>query len=380
VKTRIRSIAVNAMLSVLSIGLSLLFLEFAAGYLYEHEPYGNGKRTVDYYLGKVAPSGSVENESNKGYLRPHPYLLYTNAPNFRGAGYQQTNSLGYRNEEFEIQKDKDTIRILCLGGSTTFMWPYIKNPKDTWVAQLERKLQAISARRVQVINAGLSYGTSAEAVAGYVFRHRHLQPDVIIYHGGGNDVLPLFFDGYDAEYTHFRGHGNGLVSRPGERSFLARSNIAKYLYARWLEPVPTVYFTKPFWEVPPQDALERVTRQEPEGFRRNVEYLVLQAKQAGSQIILFGFLQAREENLAKNARVFAGYEEALVLGLQKSYEVMAQVALRHDIPFIIPPQEKFKDEWFQDNCHLTVEGETTKADILYEVLKKYPLFRKPTGV
>ena len=260
------------------------------------------------------------------------------------------------------------------------MWPYIKDPKDTWSAQLERKLQAISGKQVQVINAGLSYGTSAEAVAGYVFRHQHLQLDIIIYHGGGNDVLPLFFDEYNAEHTHFRGHGNGLTPRPAERPFLARSNIAKYLYARWLEPVATVYFTSPFWEVSPEDALKRVTSREPEGFRRNVEYLVSQATQTGSQMILFGFLQARKENLTKNARAFAGYEEALVIGLQKSYEVMAQVARRHGIPFIIPPQEKFKDEWFQDNCHLTVEGEATKAEFLFEVLKENPLFRKPAGV
>lgn len=375
--TRIRSIAVGAMLSLLSIGISILFLEFAAGYLYEHAAYSNGKRTVDYYLGKARSSGSDGSQSGEGSLLSHPYLLYTNLPNLHGDGYQQTNSLGYRNEEFEIQKDKDTIRILCLGGSTTFMWPYIKNPKDVWVAQLERKLQAISGKRVQVINAGLNYGTSAEVVAGYVFRYRHLQPDLIIYHGGGNDVLPLFFDGYDVEYAHFRDHGNGLKPRPGERTLLARSNIAKYLYARWLEPVGTVFYTKPFWEIPPQDAMERVARTDPEGFRRNVDYLVSQGKQAGSQVILFGFLQARKENLTKNAGAFRGYEETLVLGLQKSYEVMDQVARRHGIPFIIPPQEKFKDEWFQDNCHLTEEGEAMKADILFDALKENPLFRKP---
>ena len=55
---------------------------------------------------------------------------------------------------------------LVLGGSTTFMWPFIKNPADSWVARLETKLQAISSKRVQVINGGINYGTSAEALAG----------------------------------------------------------------------------------------------------------------------------------------------------------------------------------------------------------------------
>ena len=108
-------------------------------------------------------------------LLPHPYLLYNNIPNMQADGYQQTNSLGYRNDEFPLEKPAETIRILCLGGSTTYMWPYVKNPKDTWVARLETKLQAISRKRVQVINGGLNYGTSAEALAGYVFRHRFLK-------------------------------------------------------------------------------------------------------------------------------------------------------------------------------------------------------------
>lgn len=374
--TRTRSIVVGAVLSLISIGLSMFILEFAAGVLYEQASYANGKRTVAYYEGKASAAGETGG-SGQTSLMPHPYLLYANVPNFRAAGYQQTNSLGYRNEEFTVEKDKDTIRVLCLGGSTTYMWPYVKNPKDTWVAQLEAKLQTISGKRVQVINGGLNYGTSAEAVAGYVFRHRHLEPDLIIYHGGGNDVLPLFFDGYDPEYAHFRDHGSGLRPRPGERTLLSRSNIAKYLYARWLEPVGTVFYTKPFWEVPRQEAVERVKRTDPEGFRRNVEYLVSQAKQAGSQVVLFGFLQARKENLSKNAQAFTGYEDALVIGLEKTYAVMDQVARRHGIPFIIPPQDKFKDEWFLDNCHLTVEGEAMKAEILFDALKGNALFRKP---
>src|SRR5690606_14357674 len=87
-------------------------------------------------------------------------------------------------------------------------------PADTWVARLEAKLQAQTGRSVQVINAGLNYGTSVEALAGYVFRHRFLKPDLVIYHGGGNDVMPLFFDGYNPEYTHF-----------SESTGTARSNV-----------------------------------------------------------------------------------------------------------------------------------------------------------
>lgn len=374
---RIRSLAhvlVIAVLPLASLGLSVVMLELAAGYLYDRAGLANGKRMVDLYLGRTTEIRSGAKEAEKASITPHPYLLFVHTPNMIIDGYQQTNSLGYRNKEFSAEKPADTIRILVLGGSTTFMWPYVKNPADTWVARLESKLQAISSKRVQVINAGINYGTSAEALAGYVFRHRFLQPDIVIYHGGGNDVLPLFFDHYNPEYTHFRSAGSGGNPRPGEKPLLANSNTARYLYARWLEPVGSVVVTQPFWEVPPQVALERVRQQAPIGFERNMDSLITLSKSLGSDVVLFGFLQARKQNLSKNAGVFKGYEDALILGLEKNYEVLARAGHRHHVPFVIPAQDRFQDEWFQDNCHLTAEGEEVKAQIMFEELKTHPQF------
>ena len=377
--TGLRNILLVTVVGLASIGVSVAFLEVATGYLYARAGLANGKRTIDLYLDRPTEFRSSVKGAENASLVPHPYLLYTHTPNFIANGYRQTNSLGYRNEEFAVEKPDNTIRILVLGGSTTFMWPFIKNPADTWVARLEGKLQAISSQRVQVINAGINYGTSAEALAGYVFRHRFLQPDIVIYHGGGNDVLPLFFEHYNPEYTHFRSQGSGTVPRPGEKTLLAGSNTGKYLYARWLEPVGSIFVTKPFWEVDPQVALERVKRQASEGFERNIDYLVTLSKSSGSDVVLFGFLQARKENLSKNAGAFKGFEEALVVGLEKNYDVLQKVARRHAVPFLIPDQDRFHDEWFQDNCHLTPAGEEVKAQIMFEELRKHPQFSQSPG-
>ncbi len=365
---RVQHLLVLTVIFLASLGLSVALLEVATGYLYDRAGLANGKRTIDLYLDRTTAVGS------NASVTPHPYLLYTHTPHLMADGFRQTNSLGYRNEEFTVEKPAGTIRVLVLGGSTTFMWPFIKNPADTWVARLETKLQAITSKRVQVINGGINYGTSAEALAGFVFRHRFLQPDIVIYHGGGNDVLPLFFENYNPEYTHFRSHGSGTAPRPGEKRILAHSNTGKYLYARWLEPVGSVFVTKPFWEVDPAVALERVKRQAPEGFERNIDYLVTLSKSAGSDVVLFGFLQARKPYLSKNP-VWKGYEDALILGLEKNYDVMAKLARRHDVPFVIPSQDRFHDDWFQDNCHLTPQGEDVKAQIMFEQLRDHPRFR-----
>ena len=376
---RLANLLVITVLVLISLGLSLAVLEMAAGYLYDRARLANGKRIVDLYLGRTTEVRSGIKEAETASISPHPYLLYVHAPNMTVDGYPQTNSLGYHNAEFTTEKPADTIRILVLGGSTTFMWPYVKNPADTWVARLEAKLQTISNKRIQVINAGINYGTSAEALAGYVFRHRFLQPDIVIYHGGGNDVLPLFFDHYDPEYTHFRSAGSGSQPRPGEKRLLANSHIVRYLYARWLEPVGSVVVTEPFWEVDPQVALERVRQQAPIGLERNIDSLITLSKSSGADVVLFGFLQARKPFLSKNAVAFKGYEDALILGLEKNYEVLARAGRRHQVPFVIPAQDRFQDDWFQDNCHLTAEGEEVKAQIMFEELKAHPQFIQTTN-
>lgn len=176
-----------------SLFLSLLCVEAFSGYLYRNLPekYNNGKRIVDYYLGVNSPIQSSK--------EPHPYLLYQNSKNYYAERFLQHNSLGYRNKEFDIKKKKGLTRILALGVSTTYMFPYVKNPENTWVSQLECMLSSSLQCDIQVINAGLPYATTAELLSSYIFHHQYLYPDILIIHTGGNDVAPLLFDKYDPE-------------------------------------------------------------------------------------------------------------------------------------------------------------------------------------
>jgi hypothetical protein len=50
---------------------------------------------------------------------PHRYLGFYPTPNF-ARGLNRHNSLGFRGEEFEIEKPEGAFRIACLGGSTTY--------------------------------------------------------------------------------------------------------------------------------------------------------------------------------------------------------------------------------------------------------------------
>jgi len=340
--------------------LCLVLLEVAAGHLFRTTPMTSGKKLV-----LTAISGRDRFVRVKdGFMQSHPYLLYTNRPGFASDGVVQINSLGYRGREITLEKPPGTYRILALGGSTTLSWPYIKDPNRTWTAQVEAGLsRRFPGRKFEVINAGLPYGTSAELLAGYMFRHRYLKPDLVIIHEGGNDVSPLMFENYNPEYTHFRASGVSVFAGRLAR-LLLHSNVFRLLYSSFWKGVPSVYVSEPYdlGLIPPDLALKRVQETYPLGFERNIDLLVRTIKQDGARVLLVGFVAAREENMAKNRPDLAGLGKAIALGIDKDLRVLEQIGARYDVPYLSPAAVEFKDEWFLDSCHLTPEGEKAKAD------------------
>jgi lysophospholipase L1-like esterase len=86
------------------------------------------------------------------------------------------NHLGFRDREYPVEKGK-RFRILVIGDSFTFGWGVAL--ADTWVKQLERKLQAADPA-VEVLNLGRS-GASPETYADIAARAVPvLQPDLVL--------------------------------------------------------------------------------------------------------------------------------------------------------------------------------------------------------
>lgn len=357
----VSSTTANIGLVAASILVSLMLVELIAGYIYDNLParYDNGKRLVEIYIGK---SPSIQ-----GTIEPHPYLLYQNTPNYYADGFKQHNSLGYRSKEFDLKKKDSKIRILALGGSTTYMYPFVKNPNNTWVSQLEVMLKNKITQNIEIINGGLPYATTAELLSSYVFRHKYLKPDILIIHTGGNDVAPLLFEKYDPEYMHFRSAGSSSKPRKFESKILSTSNFFKLFYAIWLKKEESVYHSQPysFKLVDRKKAIGMVENNESKGFRRNLDTLIKLAIEENVKVVLFAFLQAREKYLSKNRKDIEGLEKAFVLALNKHYRIMEELSEKYAIPFLKPNRSLFEDSWFIDNCHLNEKGEYMKANILY---------------
>lgn len=141
---------------------------------------------VDYPRDPLITRGHLAWKEQRRY---DPLLFWSMLPN-RQSELGGTNSLGLRGPEI-APKRVDEFRVLSLGESTTYGWklPY----EDCYSAMLEADLQAASAPRARVINAGVPGHTIFQ---GWVYlEHRGLQlhPDAVLLYFGLNDFLPIVF-------------------------------------------------------------------------------------------------------------------------------------------------------------------------------------------
>ena len=96
--------------------------------------------------------------------------------------------MGYRNDEFPLEKPDGVYRIVALGGSSTYDVA-IEDNAATFTAQLEKLLKEdYGYQNVQVINAGVPGYNSWEMLVNLEFRVLDLNPDLVIIYEGVNDV------------------------------------------------------------------------------------------------------------------------------------------------------------------------------------------------
>jgi lysophospholipase L1-like esterase len=99
------------------------------------------------------------------------------------------NSLGFRGDEIAREKPRNTIRIACVGASTTFCAETSSN-QTTWPYRLQEKLQAAyPSARFEVINAGVPGYVAADSLKNLRHRVLPLDPDLVIYYEANNQIV-----------------------------------------------------------------------------------------------------------------------------------------------------------------------------------------------
>jgi tetratricopeptide (TPR) repeat protein len=123
-----------------------------------------------------------------GFAGNVPQFVETTAPDGTAVLRTANNKRGLFNYQiFRREKDSDTYRIFCMGGSTTYGRPY--GDKVSFCGWLREYLKAADAtRNWEVINAG-GISFASYRVARLMNELKDYQPDLFIVYSGQNEFL-----------------------------------------------------------------------------------------------------------------------------------------------------------------------------------------------
>ena len=319
-----------------------------------------------------------------GLYRAHPYL---NTGPKAGAAVEafgksaSFNSLGYRSPERAVERAPGVVRILCAGGSTTFDIAALGDA-GTWPWRLESLLAgaaddghgAQEGQGVEVWNAGFPGWTSLENLISLVQRDLRLEPDVLIFFQGINDLQPAAHQPFDPGYE--LGHA-GVARRALGLELSAMHWSDRSLLLEQLRD----------WIQGPEDPWSRLKVPTPPGkragvlpdeaiqtFRRNVRSVISVAQGHGIRVVLVTQpLRIRTQSRQADLDYLAGW----LLGLEP--EVAGQELERlNDVLRAMGEQDPgvtvwdaaaavdWQDRHFADPMHFSASGSELFASALAE--------------
>jgi lysophospholipase L1-like esterase len=298
----------------------------------------------------------VVNSGTAFHFLPHHYLVYVPRPDPRGVW--TVNALGFRGPEIPREKPDGTVRIACLGGSTTFG---SKQTEDglTYPRRLEELLRAsVPSARIEVVNAGVHGWTSAETFINFQMRVLELSPDAVVVYEGINDVFALAApEQGGADYLGFRRRWDGGLFTPAVRTCLRLSYAARLGVWAWFRGTRgALPWDISAWVVKSEgseaERLARLDAADGRHFRRNIESLVRLAAARGVPPVL----------------VTVGHGP-FHPALARLNEVTREVARETGAILVDFERTAGAGSFTEDRVHLTDEGNVRLARAVAEALR-----------
>lgn len=261
-----------------------------------------------------------------------------------------------------IPKPLDVYRIICLGGSTTFLG----NPSYPEILH-EMLKGKYPNKKIEVLNAGMEAFSTQDAIIQYLFYLKETDPDLIIFFEAINDIFPSFLqppfssEPFRTDYGHFYGLiGNIRYPKTFEKF------LSEFFFYDLLNPKPKPTTFSDFKSLP--------------SYRRNLETLIeitrckniklILSNQAhcfryDTEKILFPSIQL---NLLVDKNHFAN-TKSWFLAMELFNKTIREIAEKYNIPFVDQASIlNNKPEMFYpyDTVHMTQEGLQIKAKLFYD--------------
>ena len=189
------------------------------------------------------------------------------------------------NDRFDKQRRENSLRVICVGGSTTAGFPYDVNA--TFPFQLQFRLRnALLDHHVEVINLGIS-AVNSFTVLDLMPEILDLQPDVLIIYMGHNE----FYGAYGAGSSQFLSNNRNLIFL----HFFFKKNLRLYQLLENIIKSTGQFFSRPSENVSLMQTLARdreirktsdVYKMAAQNFSTNLNEIVSLAKEKEVKIFV----------------------------------------------------------------------------------------------
>lgn len=298
-----------------------------------------------------------ENESNIPFHVPHPYLCFALNP-----AHPEVNSHGFYGKEIPPNSDGSRLRIVAIGGSTTFgVYVGIENAYPKLLENILRN--RTNNDKIDVINAGVVIYSTFESLINLELRILELKPQIVLCHHAANDILDTRFsqynpDGFRADWDGSQTFKSFLVNH-----FYIFATITKLMGKNFNDTLTSLTH-RPGIAPPFPEGNWKLDQYPTKYFTRNINNMVLLTHATGAKFVLCTF-PYRPGDL-KNE-----------IGLPKMNLVIRKIASLNKVPLIdlereMPPR---MDIWL-DEIHGNKDCHMLKAKIIADELLQWPLMQQ----
>ena len=283
-----------------------------------------------------------------------------------------------RAPELPVQESPHVIRVLALGGSTTYGSRLER--EQAYPAVLGQMLEhRYPQAQFEIFNAGVPWHTSMHSLLRYVALYSDWEPDIVIVMHAFNDIFQasegkLASGGFRGDYGHFFG-ALGLRVNPRDQF---TDDVRRLLVNNWLSRTwySDVFQREPAPERKPVDLLRALP-----SFSRNLCQLVRRANDDGADVVLLTQPSLYREEMSQEeiGKLFYDYyyrDYAVVPAIHEQSRAMENFnrttrdvanscgAMLVDLEQHIPR----KTEYMYDDVHYTVSGANLVASKLLDLV------------
>jgi lysophospholipase L1-like esterase len=335
----------------------------------------------------------LQNFQGGQYAQKDDLLGYRLVEN-RKVGEYSFNSLGFRGRDFTQTKPEGTIRVICIGGSTTigsnaggdqFSYPWL-------LEELLRKAFP-KAKNIEVINAGVFGYHSWHSLLRVENEFDRYDPDVYVFMDGLNDVMAAY--GMDKNQLEHIGNGSAALTQlvdKNQENFARRASEflrVSALFSIMERAIKALQFRLESMNF----AWEMTEKMRLFGYKRNVEEAISHALARNKGVILLNYpwivdgqSQGEEASRRLPYKIDPGLIKLYNFGRAYLPQVNADIAGKLGVPYVDlqgifdrQVREGGIKRLFSDNIHFTRYGNYELAKAVCRELGGVKAFTRLAG-